>query len=141
MILSGWAVQTKGFGSWLASAMKRLMAAWRSTIERKTPRLRRRLVSLAKKLSTALSQEQEVGVKWKTKRGRIGAGHGDDPIDHRLGKRRNARRPRLVAQQAIDAGLHEAFLPAPDHRLALASPPHDRRRPKAIGGHPADPRR
>ena len=38
-------------------------------IERKTPRWRRRLVSLAKKPSTALSQEQEVGVKWKTKRG------------------------------------------------------------------------
>ena len=33
------------------------MAAWRSTREWKTPRLRRRLVSLAKKPSTALSQE------------------------------------------------------------------------------------
>ena len=31
------------------------MAAWRSTIEWKTPRFSRRLVSLAKKLSTALS--------------------------------------------------------------------------------------
>ena len=69
MILSGSAVQTKGFGSWLASAMKRLMAVWSSTTERKTPRLRRRLVSLAKKPSTALSQEQDVGVKWKTTRG------------------------------------------------------------------------
>src|SRR5512132_1546883 len=49
--------------------MKRLIAAWSSMIERKTPRWRRRLVSLAKKPSTALSQEQEVGVKWKTKRG------------------------------------------------------------------------
>ena len=45
------------------------MAAWRSTIERNTPRLSRRLVSLAKKPSTALSQEAEVGVKWKVKRG------------------------------------------------------------------------
>ena len=45
------------------------MAAWRSTMERKTPRFRRRLASLAKKPSTALSQEQEVGVKWKVKRG------------------------------------------------------------------------
>ena len=35
------------------------MAAWRSTRERKTPRLRRRLVSLAKKPSTALSQDAE----------------------------------------------------------------------------------
>jgi hypothetical protein len=33
------------------------------------PRLRRRLESLAKKPSTALSQEDEVGVKWKVKRG------------------------------------------------------------------------
>ena len=36
------------------------MAAWRSTIEQKAPRLRRRLVNLAKKPSTALSQEAEV---------------------------------------------------------------------------------
>jgi len=41
------------------------MAAWRSTIDRKTPRFSRRRVSLAKKPSTALSQEHEVGVKWK----------------------------------------------------------------------------
>ena len=45
------------------------MAAWRSTTERNTPRLSRRLVSLAKKLSTALSQEDEVGVKWKVEAG------------------------------------------------------------------------
>jgi len=32
----------------LFSLTKRLMAAWRSTTERRTPRLRRRLVSLAK---------------------------------------------------------------------------------------------
>jgi hypothetical protein len=48
--------------------MKRLIAAWSSVIERNT-RLRRRLVSLAEKPSTALNQEQEVGMKWKTKRG------------------------------------------------------------------------
>ena len=57
----GSAVQTKGLGWALASATKRLMAAWRSTTERKTPRFNRRLESLAKKPSTALSQEQEVG--------------------------------------------------------------------------------
>jgi hypothetical protein len=45
------------------------MAAWRSTTHRKTPRLSRRLASLAKNPSTALSHEQEVGVKWKVKRG------------------------------------------------------------------------
>src|SRR5258707_7192208 len=70
MILSGSAVHVKGFGSALVSATKRLMAAWRSTTERKTPRFNRRLVSLAKQPSTALSQEREVGVKWKTKRRR-----------------------------------------------------------------------
>jgi hypothetical protein len=53
----------------LVSARKRLIAAWRSTRERKTPRLRRRLVSLAKKPSTALSQDAEVGVKWNVQRG------------------------------------------------------------------------
>src|SRR5512144_3204449 len=47
MILSGLAVQTKGLGSSLVSSMKRLMAAWRSATERKAPRLRRRLESLA----------------------------------------------------------------------------------------------
>src|SRR6266478_5787103 len=36
MILSGSAVQMKGFGSLLVSSRKRLMAAWRSTTERNT---------------------------------------------------------------------------------------------------------
>jgi hypothetical protein len=51
------------------------MAAWRST----TPGFRRRLVSLAKKVSTALSQEQEVGVKWPPPdgSGRLGDGEKD----------------------------------------------------------------
>jgi hypothetical protein len=44
------------------------MAACRSTTERNTPRVKRRLESLAKKPSTALSQEQDLGVKWKVKR-------------------------------------------------------------------------
>ena len=44
------------------------MAAWRSATERKTPRLSWRFVRLAKNPSTALSQEHEVGVKWKVKR-------------------------------------------------------------------------
>ena len=69
MILSGLAVHVKGFGSALVSATKRLMAAWRSTTEWKTPRFNRRRLSLAKKPSTALSHEHEVGVKWNTKRG------------------------------------------------------------------------
>jgi hypothetical protein len=37
--------------------------------EQNTPRLRRLLVSLAKKPSTAFSQEDDVGVKWKVHRG------------------------------------------------------------------------
>ena len=41
----------------------------RSTREWKAPRCGRRLKSLAKKPSTALSQEAEVGVKWKVKCG------------------------------------------------------------------------
>src|SRR4051794_26915569 len=45
------------------------MAAWRSTREWNTPRLRRRLVSLAKKPSTAFSHDAEVGGKWKAQRG------------------------------------------------------------------------
>ena len=45
------------------------MAAWRSATDRKTPRLSRRLVEVAKKPSTALSQEAEVGVKWNVQRG------------------------------------------------------------------------
>jgi hypothetical protein len=47
----------------LCSTTKRLMAAYSSTTETKTPGLRRRSVSFAKKLSTALSHEHDVGVK------------------------------------------------------------------------------
>jgi hypothetical protein len=45
------------------------MAACRSAIERKTPRRMRWRVIFEKKFSTALSQEAEVGVKWKVQRG------------------------------------------------------------------------
>ena len=62
MILSGSAVQVKGFGASLVSLKKRFMAAWSSTIEPNAPRLRRRRVSFAKNPSTALSHEAEVGV-------------------------------------------------------------------------------
>ena len=63
MIASGSARQTKGLGLWLCSARKRLIAACRSTMEQKTPFFSRRRVSFAKKPSTALSQELDVGVK------------------------------------------------------------------------------
>src|SRR5216683_3460428 len=68
MMASGSAVQVKGLGLLLVSARYRLMAAWRSTMPLKTPRLSRCRFSLAKKPSTALSQKAEVGVKWKWKR-------------------------------------------------------------------------
>ena len=45
------------------------MVLCRSTIEQKTPRRMRCRVILEKKFSTALSQEAEVGVKWKIQRG------------------------------------------------------------------------
>src|SRR6202042_1176330 len=69
MILSGSATHSKGLDSALWSSRNRLIAAWRSTTDRKTPRLRRRFVRTAKKPSTALSQEAEVGVKWNVQRG------------------------------------------------------------------------
>src|SRR5260221_6398452 len=61
IILSGSAVHVKGFGSALCSTTKRLIAACKSTTDRKTPRFNRLFVSLAKKPSTALSQDAEVG--------------------------------------------------------------------------------
>jgi hypothetical protein len=60
----GSAVQTKGFGSALVSATKRLMVSCRSTTDWNTPRLRRWRVSFAQNSSTALSQDAEVRVKW-----------------------------------------------------------------------------
>jgi hypothetical protein len=45
------------------------MVCFRSSTERNTPRLRRFFVSVAKKPSTALSQDADVGVKWNVQRG------------------------------------------------------------------------
>ena len=50
----------KGLGLAFVSVTKRLMASLSSPTDRKTPRVRRRRVSLAKKVSTALSQDAEV---------------------------------------------------------------------------------
>ena len=63
MILLGSLVQVKGFGFALVWSRKRWMASLSSWRERNTPRLRRFLVSFAKKLSTAFSHEADVGVK------------------------------------------------------------------------------
>jgi hypothetical protein len=59
----------EGLGLGVCSLTKRLMAAWSSTMERKTPRLSRRFDNFAKKPSTVLSHEQDVGTKWKVQRG------------------------------------------------------------------------
>ena len=40
-------------------------------------------------------------------------------------RKRDARWPRLVAQETVITCLHEAFLPAPDTGLRLAGPAHD----------------
>ena len=53
----------------MVSAMKRLIAACSATIEANEPRRSRRRVRREKKVSTALSHEHAVGVKWNTKRG------------------------------------------------------------------------
>ena len=66
---SGAARQTNGFGVSLCLATERLMAACRSATERTTPCLSRRQVSAAKKPSTVFSQDDDVGVKWKVRRG------------------------------------------------------------------------
>ena len=68
MILFGSLVQVKGFGFALVWSRKRWMASLSSRSDRNTLCLRRFFVSLAKKPSIALSQEADVGVKWKTNR-------------------------------------------------------------------------
>jgi hypothetical protein len=50
-------------GARLWISTKPLMAVCKATNKWNTPRLSRRWVSLAKKVSTAFSQEHEVGVK------------------------------------------------------------------------------
>ncbi len=50
-------------------AIKRLIAACRSTTIWNTPYLSLHRVSLAKKSSTAFSQDDDVGMKWNVQRG------------------------------------------------------------------------
>jgi hypothetical protein len=71
---------------------------------------------------------------------RIGLGGGNDARRNIGFERRNARRTGLVAQQASDAIGHEAFLPAPDRRLADIGLPHDLRRAAAVRRQQHDPR-
>ena len=70
MILSGLARQVKGLASlWLWFSMKLVMAVSSSLTDWKTPCFNLRRVSLAKKPSTALRHELDVGMKWKVQRG------------------------------------------------------------------------
>jgi len=56
---------------------------------------------------------------------RFGLAERDDALGDVGAKGGDARRPRLVTQQALIAFLHEALLPAPDTGLGLAGPAHD----------------
>lgn len=53
-------------------------------------------------------------------------------------ERRNARRPRLVAQQPVAAFRGKALLPAPHAGLRLAGPAHDLDGADAVGGQKHD---
>ena len=56
---------------------------------------------------------------------RFALGERHDPRGDVRPQRRDARRPRLVSQQAVIVLLHEALLPAPDTGLRGAGPAHD----------------
>ena len=57
--------------------------------------------------------------------GRIGVGEHHDTLSDLRPKWRDARRSRLIAQQAVVTSLHEAFLPAPHTGFRLAGLAHD----------------
>ena len=70
--------------------------------------------------------------------GRIGQRQRDDTCRHLRSERRNARRPRLVAQQPLDAFFGKALLRAPDAGLRLARPAHDLDRAEPVGAEQND---
>ena len=55
----------------------------------------------------------------------VGQCQGDHPLGDVRPERLDPRGARLVAQQAVDAFLHEAFLPAPHASFGGAGPTHD----------------
>ena len=57
--------------------------------------------------------------------GRVRQRQRHHALGHLGPERRDARGPRLVAQQPVEAFLGEALLPAPHAGLGLAGPPHD----------------
>ena len=70
--------------------------------------------------------------------GRVGERQRHHPLGDLGPERRNARGPRLVAQEPVDAFLGEALLPAPDAGLGLAGLPHDLDRADAVGAQQDD---
>jgi hypothetical protein len=64
---------------------------------------------------------------------------GHDACHERIGQRRDARRPRLVAQQAVHAFRREPLLPASHAGLSDAGLPHDLGRAFAGRGQQHDP--
>jgi hypothetical protein len=56
---------------------------------------------------------------------RIGLGEHHDTLSDIRPKWRDARRPRLIAQQAVVTSLHEALLPAPHTGFRFAGPAYD----------------
>ncbi len=57
--------------------------------------------------------------------GRIGLGEHHDTLSDSRPKWRDARRSRLIAQEAVVTSLHEALLPAPHTGFRLAGLAHD----------------
>src|SRR5271154_1261729 len=69
---------------------------------------------------------------WLAKRQR------DDALGRLGAQRLDARGTRLVAEQSVEPRRDEAFLPAPNTGLGLASSPHNLIRADAIGGQQHD---
>jgi len=72
--------------------------------------------------------------------GRVGQGQVENALDSLSGQRRLAGFARLVAQQAIHAFVHEAFLPPPDHWLGQPRAARDLGGAAAVGGGDDHPR-
>jgi hypothetical protein len=70
---------------------------------------------------------------------RVPQSQGDDALGHVGPERWDARTAGLVPEKAVDAFLHEPFLPAPDGRLADTGGAHNLGRARAIGGQQHDP--
>ena len=70
--------------------------------------------------------------------GWIGKRQRHHALGHRVAERGDARGPRLVAQEALEALLHEPLLPAPDAGLRLACPAHDLVGAHAVGAQEHD---